>query len=441
MRKISFISFILSAILSACVKEIQTLQTEVNNAQVSNGKPAPPLPSILQWQKTYGSSADDVAYSIVSNATNDAYYVVGYTNGNNGDVLENHGGHDAWIIKTGLDGSLLWKKTIGGTNLDEADAVIATADEGCIVAGHTQSNDGDISGNHGNGDALLVKFTSAGTIEWERTLGGSDYDRAWALINTADGGFALAGQTSSSDGDLAGFPNVNKNGRIWLVKFNNTANIEWQNTFAVDGSKDDVGYSLIQTTDSGYTIVGRTLSTSNNADICVVNVKKTGVVNWIKTIGSTGGGGDVAWDVAASPINDGYVVTGYMGAINLVVVKLGISGNIVWQKIFAGSNSGGIQGRSILSTNEGYLITGITSTKNGDIIASKGSDDMFVLRIDASGNKINSYILGGSGSDINRRVIASSDGSYVAAGQTTSNNGDVSGNHGLNDMWVVRFKF
>jgi hypothetical protein len=436
-----FISILLVAILPACVKEVKPTQEAISSGQYSNaGKPAPP-PSILQWQKTFGSSADDVGCSIAGNSTNDAYFIAGYTNGNNGNVSGNHGNHDEWIVKTNLDGTLLWQKAIGGTSLDEASAIVATADGGCIVAGNTQSNDGDVSGNHGGGDALLVKFDSTGIIEWKKTLGGSGYDKAWALIKTSDGGFALAGQTTSNDGDLAGIPSLNTNSKIWLVKFNNAANIEWQNTFGLNGSKDDVGYSLTQATDGEYTIAGRTLSTDNNADICVVHVNSTGGLNWVKTIGSSSGGGDVAWGVTASPTNDECVVTGYMGAYNLVAVKLDSSGNIVWQKIFAGSTSGGIQGRSILSTNQEYIITGFTSSKNGDIVASKGSEDMFVLRIDANGNKISSNVLGGSGSDMSKGVIASPDGTYVSAGHTTSNNGDVLGNHGLNDMWIVKFKF
>ncbi|HZJ59207.1 MAG TPA: hypothetical protein VFD24_02990 [Chitinophagaceae bacterium] len=445
MKKLSILTTILAvAILSGCVKELKPDSTGNDNALSATAKPAPPPPvPFLQWQYCFGSSANDFGYSIAGNSA--AYFIAGYTEGNNGNVSGNHGGQDALVIKTGLDGLSAWQnaKAIGGTGSDQANAIVATSDGGCLVAGQTYSNDGDVIGNHGGGDALLVKLSSSGAIEWEKTIGGSGYDRAWALITTADGGYALAGQTSSSDGDLAGVPGsaVNNNSKVWLVKFNNATNIEWQTTIAFDGAKDDVGYSITEAADHGFTIAGRTLSMDNNADICVANVNSSGSVIWRKTIGSNGGSGDVAWGVATCPANDGYVLTGYTAAYSLIVAKFYNNGDPSWQKIFAGSTSGGLQGKAILPNSQGYLITGVTSSKSGDIIASKGSDDMFALQIDASGNKIDCRVLGGKGYDMSRAVLASADGSYVGTGQTDSNNGDVSGNHGLWDVWLVKFKF
>ena len=126
-----------------------------------------------------------------------------------------------------------------------------------------------------------------------------------------------------------------------------------------------------------------------------------------------------------------------------MVAKLDIDGELAWQKIFAGSTASGHHGRAILSSSQGYIITGRTNCKNGDIIASKGGDDMFILRLDLNGIKISSHILGGKNNDIGRSMVAASDedGSYIAAGQTSSNNGDVSGNHGGSDVWMVKFRF
>ena len=440
MKKLSILSTILFVtIFSGCVKELKPSDSPGNNDNgTTNAKPAPQPPpaSILQWQKCFGSSANDYGYSIAANA--DAYFISGVTEGNNGNVSGNHGGQDAWVIKTAPDGTLLWQKAIGGSSGDHAEAIVATADGGCLVAGYTASNDGDIIGNHGGGDALLVKLSSTGDIQWEKTLGGSGYDRAWALVQTSDGGFAFAGQSTSSDGDLAGVPgsDINSNGKVWLVKFNNAASIEWQRTIVFDGGKDDVAYSITQSPDGGLTIAGRTLSIADVPSICVANVSSSGNLNWRTTVGANG----LAWGIATSSSNDGYVVTGYLGT-NAAVVKLDNSGVVTWQKTFGGSTSNGLQGKAILPANGGYIITGFTSSKNGDIIASKGGDDMFVLQIDANGNNKGSNVLGGKGSDMGRAILPSPDGAYVIAGQTDSNNGDVSGNHGLSDLWLVNVKF
>jgi hypothetical protein len=437
MNKLFFlITIVLILTVTSCKKEINN--PDLKQEEVTGKPPSSPPPpaSILQWQKCIGSSTDDFG-TAVAKAT-DGYFVAGYTTDINGN-------RNAIVSKINLDGTIVdWQKTVGGANSDEAAGVVSTGDGGCLIGGQTNSIDGDLNSNHGGGDVLLAKLSASGTIEWTKALGGSGYDRAWALINTIDGGFAIAGQTTSNDGDLSSIPSLNNNGRVWLIKLDNAGNIEWQKTFAFDGAKDDVGYSIAQSSDGGYIIAGRTLSIDNNADICVVNVNSTGNVNWTKTIGSSGGGGDVAFGVTTSMANDGYVVTGYLGAYNLMAEKLDNDGTVVWQKIFAGSTSGGIMGRAILSTNQGYIITGQTSSKNGDIIASKGDIDMFILRLDLSGSKISTNgvnVLGGKNSDAGKAVITATDAGYIAVGNTSSNNGDVSGNHGGSDMWVVKFDF
>jgi hypothetical protein len=417
----------------SCKKE--TVTSTTSQEEIATGKPPsnpPPPTSILQWQKCFGSSAQDIGNSIAINSTNDAYFICGNTLGNDGNVTGNHGGQDAWVVKTSLNGTLLGQVAIGSANVDEANGVAATADGGCVVVGQISST-----------DVFIAKISaSATTIEWTKTFGGSGYDRAWALIKTVDGGFAIAGQTTSTDGDLAGIAGTNNNSKVWLIKLDNTANIEWQTTYQFEGAKDDVGYSLTQTSDGQYVIAGRTLSIDNNPDICVVKVNTAGAINWAKHISSSDGAGDVAFGVTASPGDGGCVVTGYLGPYNLLVEKLNIDGNVVWQKIFAGSVSGGQHGRAILSTSQGYIITGRTNSKSGEIIASKGGEDLFILQLDLDG-KLNGNIniLGGKNNEIGKSLVAAPDGAYIAIGQTDSNNGDVSGNHGGSDMWMVKFKF
>jgi len=402
-------SLILILGLFSCKKETVT---STSQEEIITGKPpSTPAPaSILQWQKCFGSSTEDVGNSIAINSTNDAYFICGNTMGNDGNVTGNHGGQDGWVVKTRLDGTLLWQVAIGGADSDQANAVVATADGGCLVAGATAG-------------AVITKISISGTIEWTKTLEG---DMAYALINTVDGGFAIAGRTASN---------------LWLLKLDNTANVEWQTTYLFEGATSDVAYSLAQSSDGEYVIAGRTLSIDYKASICVVKVNGAGTVSWAKRISSAGGGGDVAFGVTASPADGGCVVTGYFGAYDLLAAKLDIDGNVEWQKIFPGSTSGGIMGRAILSTSQGYIITGQTSSKNGEIISSKGGIDMFALWLDVDGNKKNSAVLGGKNNDIGKSLVTTPDGAYLAAGQTLSNNGDVSGNHGGSDVWMVKFKF
>jgi len=428
MKKV-YPTILLSAILFSCQK-LQQEVSQVNGTAVFSGSSnlAPVLvPSIIQWQSCLGGSADDVGNGIAKASDGTGYFIAGYTTTSNGS-------RDAMVVKINLNGILIWQKNIGGSALDEASAVVATIDGGCLVSGYTTSNDGDVIGI-GGGDALLFKLSSTGGKEWVKTLGNTGYDRANALIQTTDGAFALAGSSNS---------------KVWLLKFNISSGLpvtDWEKTISLPDAKDDVGYSLIQASNGFYTITGRTLSNATNADIFVLNTDGAGTLQWTKKIASATGGADVGFGVAASTDisgnTNGYVVTGYFSSTNLAVIKLALDGNIIWQKTFSsGSGSGSIRGLSVVSTSQGDIIMGSTDSKNGEIKTVNGGNDMFVLRLnDATGNKISSNVLGGRGSDIGRSVIAlTTSGEYIVGGSTTSNNGDVSGNHGMSDFWAVKFK-
>ena len=112
-----------------------------------------------------------------------------------------------------------WQKCLGGSNDDWAYSIQQTSDSGFIVAGFTNSDDGDVSGNHGGYfDAWVVKLNNSGDIEWQKCLGGTDYDYAYSIHQTSDGGFIVAGNTASNDGDVSG----NHGGYYdaWVVKLN-----------------------------------------------------------------------------------------------------------------------------------------------------------------------------------------------------------------------------
>ncbi|MGB4230357.1 MAG: hypothetical protein WBJ63_07370 [Bacteroidales bacterium] len=129
----------------------------------------------------------------------------------------NHGGGDYWVVKLDSSGTIQWQKCLGGTDNDEAKSIQQTSDGGYIVAGETWSNDGDVSGNHGIVDSWIVKLNSSGDIIWQKCFGGTDDDVAFSIQQTSDGGFIVAGGTWSNDGDMSG----NHGGSdAWVVKLN-----------------------------------------------------------------------------------------------------------------------------------------------------------------------------------------------------------------------------
>ena len=176
----------------------------------------------IQWQKTLGSTEDDFASSI--QVTNEGGYIVaGYTNDTS--LAGSHGGYDAWIVKLSALGEIQWQKLIGGSDEDKFASIAQTNDHGYIVAGTTRSNDGDVSGNHGDFDIFVLKLNEIGEIEWKKTLGGSDWDQAASVRQTYDGGFIVSGWTASNDGDIT----VNHGGRdYWVVKLSSSGLLQWQ---------------------------------------------------------------------------------------------------------------------------------------------------------------------------------------------------------------------
>jgi hypothetical protein len=123
------------------------------------------------------------------------YIVVCSSNSTDGDVTGNHGGYDVWILKLSATGAMEWERSYGGSGTDYADAIQQTSDSGYIVAGSSNSTDGDVTGSHGGYDYWILKLSSAGAIEWQNTFGGSNDEFATSIQQTSDSGYIVAGLT------------------------------------------------------------------------------------------------------------------------------------------------------------------------------------------------------------------------------------------------------
>ena len=169
----------------------------------------------IEWQRSLGGSWHDDAYSIQQTADG-GYIVAGDSYSNDGDVTGNHGGNDYWIVKLDASANITWQRALGGSNSDGALSIQQTTDGGYIVAGYSESNDGDVTGNHGGPtDYWVVKLDASGNITWQKSLGGSNNEGAFSIQQTSDGGYIVAGNSGSNDGDITG----NHGDRdYWVVK-------------------------------------------------------------------------------------------------------------------------------------------------------------------------------------------------------------------------------
>ena len=342
------------------------------------------------WTRTFGGSLNDEARAIFETEEQE-YIIAGTTQSIDGDVHGNHGGKDFWVVKLSNTGDTLWCRTYGGSNTDAAYSVTQVNDGGYVITGLSNSNDGDVNGNHGGNDMWVIKINSIGDTLWTNSLGGSQGELGMSAAKSDDGGLVIAGLTTSNDGDVRGKHNGTDYDDFWIVKMNNYGDTLWTKTLG--GSDFDYPSSIIQTLDGNYVVAGTSYSKDGDVhgipdghDFWIVKLTSEGDTLWTKAIGS----GAWSWDEATSIIQlpDGkYVVAGWTA-----------------------------------ENPEGY--GGIT--------------DWWIMKLDNTGDMIWDMILGGTSWDEAYAVAQTKEGGFVVAGSSYSNDFFVSGNHGGEDVWVVK---
>jgi len=275
--------------------------------------------------------------SSVKQTTDGGYIVAGYT-GSFGA-----GSSDVYILKLNPDGSLAWQKTFGGSDYDVAHSIQQTTDGGYIVAGYTNS--------FGYYDAYILKLNSDGSLAWQKTFGGTGYDEAYSIQQTTDGGYIVAGKT---------YPFRAGDYDIYILKLNSDGSLVWSKTFG--GSNNDEAYSIQQTTDGGYIVAGKTYTFGAVwSDAYVLKLDSDGSLEWQKTFG--GSGNDWAYSIQQTT-DGGYIVAGLTGSFGAVwydayVLKLDSDGSLSWQQMFG--EDGYDAAYSIQQTTDGgYIVAGVT---------------------------------------------------------------------------------
>jgi gliding motility-associated-like protein len=238
----------------------------------------------------------------------------------------------------------------------------------------------------------IIKTDNIGNIQWQKSYGGSGSEDLTSIVQTNDGGYSFSATVESMDGNL----NCShyQNEYIWLVKLDINGNIEWQN--CIGGNYGDGARSLLQTSDGGYIIAGFEQS--------------------IDLPGTYGQGGD-GW-----------------------VVKFDNSGNVQWQRFLGGTQTDEL--KSIIETNDGYIVAGSSNSTDGEICTNKGAEDLYIVKLSSNGTTLWKRTCGGLAGDGANAIAETPDGSLVLGGFTYSNDGDVSGNHSNGvDAWLVKLSF
>ncbi len=395
-------------------------------------------PDII-WKKCFGGSNIDAAYS-ADLTTDGGYIIAGGALSSDGDVTVNKGSFDYWIVKSDVSADLQWQKSLGGSGEEAAYSIQQTTDGGYIVAGYSYSNDGDVSGNHGGSDYWILKLNAAGDVEWQKCLGGSADDVASSIQQTSDGGFIVAGYSSSNDWDVTANYGLSD---YWIVKLDGDGNISWQKSLG--GVNDDQGASIQEISGGGFIVAGWS-GVIGAADYWIINLDADGNIVWEKSYGGTGN--DQATSVRQT--NDGgFIVAGHsystdsnitnQGGADYWVVKLDAAGNLTWQKSFGGSDED--VANAIQQTSDGgFIVAGKSESDNGDVSPLYDKHDFWIVKLSAAGSLLWQKSLGGDKDDVAFSIHQTSDNGFMVAGWSISTDGDIIGSepNGSRDFWVVK---
>jgi hypothetical protein len=342
--------------------------------------------------KTIGGPASEAGKSLIQ--TSDGGYVIAGTTTSFGT-----GDYDVYVVKLDANGNLQWTKTIGGPASEEGNSLIQTSDGGYAIAGYTSSF------GAGEADVYVVKLDAKGNLQWTKTIGGPGDEIGNSLIQTSDGGYAITGYTTSFG---AGGKDV------YVVKLDAKGNLQWTKT--IGGPKRDWSFSLIQTSDGGYAIAGETESFgAGEWDVYVVKLDANGNLQWTKTIG--GSGGEIGFSFIQTS-DGGYAITGLTisfgaGEADVYVVKLDAKGNLQWTKTIGGPSDEA--GYSLIQTSDGgYAIAGSTKSFGA------GEANVYVIKLNANGNLQWTKTIGAKNENFRKSsLIQTSDGGYAIAGTTS----------------------
>ena len=337
----------------------------------------PAVASSELWSQTYGGQWEEVAYSLVE-APDRGFVMGGYTNSYGA------GNFDFWLVKTNEFGKTQWNQTYGGTQLDIAYSLVATSDGGYALAGTTESFD-----SGGEGDFWLVKTDKYGNMEWSQAYGGPNSERAYSLIETSDGGYALAGGKRL-------FDNRNRlTNDIWLVKTDINGNMAWNQTFATPRFEE--AYSVVQTSDGGYALAGGAL---------LVKIDAYGNIEWNTTIS-----GMHAYSLVETS-NGGYAIVGsnpLWGGMWLV--ETNSTGGVEWFKTYPGGNFYAL----VETSDAGFAIVGYVEPH-------REGGDIQLVKTDKFGVEEWNQTYGGIEHERAYALVESSDGGYVIAGYISYSN-------------------
>ncbi len=400
--------------------------------------------TITVLSNTYYADSDGDGYGDPASTVQNCNVPVGYVT-NNSDCNDNNNQVYPGAVEylNGVDdncdglvdnnaicrgGGMIFQKSLGGSADDDVASVVATTDGGFAMAGTTSSRNGFFTSTGANTrpDGWFAKLNKDGIVEWQRIL--TSFTGVADMKLCADGGFILAGKRRTLD--------FFYHDDIQLIKLSATGVIQWSRVIDLSVDHfDEESKKIIQTNDGGFLL--HALSTGGQL---LIKLSSTGFIQWSRYF-------NINADFVSTADNGFMVVsTGYIpgcrpGATNIsydiILTKLAFNGDVQWQKCFGGN--GNESAASIIQTSDGqFLIAGISTTVSGDVTSNAGGQDVWLIKVDGSGNLVWQQSYGGSQTDIPVSITTSADNGFVIACSSSSNNGLLTQNQGGFDYWAFK---
>ncbi len=351
-----------------------------------------------EWTRTYGGSKDDRGQAVVE-LSDGGYAITGYAMSDDGDGSSNEGFHDNWVLRLDATGEILWERSFGFSGHDHSYDLLETDDGGLFFIGFLDLTaaraDGYAEKNpyatrHGVGEFWCTKLSADGTLQWRYYFGGTNNDRAHAVVAAPDGGFVMAGFSESDDFDIS---QPNGSYDFWVVKVNRQGELQWETNLG--GTGIEIASDIVADPRGGYLVTGHSFSTDG--------------------------------DISAN-----------RGESDVWVVRLDPAGDMVWEQSYGGPAFDAAE--SITPTSDGnFLITGTTRSSTADL-QNAGENDLLLLKIDASGRLLWQTTYGGPGIDLGFDAVEAADGAIYLAGELSPAGGPGLTSLGETDLLLLKIR-
>ncbi len=423
--------------------------------------PEPVCPPAIQWDRTLGGAGTDF-FSGMLLAPDGNFLAFGLSDP---DSIRSQafGGMDGWVTLVATNGALIWERSFGGNALDAVTTAAVTSDGGFILGGLSWSGaaGNKTSPNFGSYDYWLIRLAADGTKLWDTSFGGSAEDQLESVLQTADGGFLLAGTSQSPISGNKTSPRFDATpytADLWVVRTDAQGNKLWDRTYG--GTMTEGNAALAPAADGGFLLGGTSRSGLDGnketdsfgwSDFWVLRLNDNGDILWQRSFG----GADFDNLRSITPTGDGgYLLAGEstswpggnktsanFGSYDYWIVRIDSAGNPLWDASFGGG------GYDELSTTrkltDGGFILGGTSYSAADANKTsewRGESDYWVVRVDASGNKLWEQSYGALRSEGCREILPLADGGFLLGGSSDSPKRGMKSAPllGQSDFWLVR---